>query len=232
MAGDDIVDAEWEEVPDNRGALHTPRSTQHQTAQSAPSRRRGEAIDRSPWFSLDFWRSLPWRNAVWLIGGLLILAGVWPSSDDNNSAAVSQEGQAAATPEADEAKQMLSEWSEAVTGKPSTIGFALIDGKGKPGEYCSSSTGTSLMNFGGRSLPAEHADMYTYFSWLPDKSDTGIVGFFTFDPAATELLGHDLIQGNVSTDRHHDIADKRFKVNVDGSGKVTIDGTLYHVCVL
>lgn len=232
MAGDDIVDAEWEEVPDNSGALHVSRTAPRESRQQTSSRRTDEAIDRSPWLSLDFWRSLPWRNAVWLIGGLLILAGVWPSSDDNNSATASQNAQPAATPDADDAKQMLSSWSQAVTGKPSTIGFALIDGGGKPGEFCSSSSGASMMNFGGRSLPPEHADMYTYFSWLPDKSDTGIVGFFTFDPAGGELLGHDLIQGNVATDRHYDIADKRFKVNPDGSGIITIDGTRYHVCVL
>lgn len=232
MAGDDIVDAEWEEVPDNRGAPHTPRSTQHQAAQPAPSRRRDETIDRSPWFSLDFWRSLPWRNCVWLIGGLLILAGVWPSSDDTNSAPASQDERPAAAPAAGSAEQMLSDWSQAVTGKPSTLGFALIDGKGKPGEFCSSSSGNSMMNFGGRSLPPENADLYTYFSWLPDKSNVAIAGSFSFDAGAGELLGHDLMKGNVVTDSHHGIPDMKMKVQADGSGKVTIDGTLYHVCVL
>jgi hypothetical protein len=89
-----------------------------------------------------------------------------------------------------------------------------------------------LMNFGGRSLPREHADMYTYFSWLPDKSDVGMVGFFSFDATAGELLGHDLIKGDVSTDVHDNIADIRLKVQTDGSGNVTIDGIRYHLCVL
>lgn len=31
MAGDDIVDAEWEEVADNRGALHVSKSAKGQT---------------------------------------------------------------------------------------------------------------------------------------------------------------------------------------------------------
>lgn len=232
MAGDDIVDAEWEEVPDNRGALHVSRSATGQPSKQASPCQAGEAIDRSPWLSLEFWRSLPWRNAVFFIAGLLVLAGVWPSTNGDNSASAPRQEQSATAPAEEGAQQMLSDWSQAVMGKPSTIGFTLIDGKGKPGEFCSSSLGTSMMNFGGRTLPPEHADMYTYFSWLPDKSDTGIVGFFTFDPASGELLGHDLIKGDVATDRHVEISNRTMKVQADGSGKVTIDGTRYHVCVL
>ncbi|MBB3941556.1 hypothetical protein GGR39_003236 [Novosphingobium fluoreni] len=246
MAGDDIVDAEWEEVPNHGGNLHVAKPS-HRSAQevkssaSQASGTRGHQPTVAPrQGSIGlFFRGL-WRVIVVVLGFmalLLIFVALVPApgsesgSADEGGTSANQSDQQAGAGDGD-AKQMLSDWSQAVTGKPSTIGFALIDGEGKPGEFCSSSTGNSLMNFGGRSLPPEHADMYTYFSWLPDKSDTGIVGFFTFDRAAGELLGHDLIQGNVATDRHHDIADKRFKVNPDGSGRVTIDGTRYHVCVL
>lgn len=236
MARDDIVDAEWEEVPDHGGNLHVAKPSQpsSQQARSSATQRGSTQAHRHGASGLAsvgrFFRGL-WRVAVVVLGFLAVLVIILffvPAPGSKPTDGKQPDPNAAV----DGAKQTLSEWSQAVTGQSNTTGFALIDGKGKPGEFCSSSMGNSLMNFGGRSLPPEHADMYTYFSWLPDKSGTGIGGFFSFDPAAGELLGHDLIKGNVATDRHHDIADIRFKVTLDGAGSVTIDRTRYHVCVL
>jgi hypothetical protein len=242
MAGHDIVDAEWDEVPDHGGNLHVARPTDRPAEQARHSTNPANQTPprRDTAYGLAdvrrFFRGL-WRAFLVLLGILVLLflffafvpaPEIDASSDDKGSPAATS----SAGPDDGGNKQMLSDWSQAVMGKPSAIGFALIDGVGKPGEFCSSSSGTSLMNFGGRSLPREHADMYTYFSWLPDKSDVGIVGFFSFDADARELLGHDLIKGNVSTDVHDNIADIRLKVQTDGSGNVTINGTRYHLCVL
>jgi len=230
MAGDDIIDAEWEEVPDHGGKLHVARTKP--TAKAAPrQRRRGsKSADASPWLSFDFWSSLPWRNAFLLIIVLLVLIAILPEDRDKDAASPTNSSTASAAVGAD--AQNVSSWSQAVIGKPSTLGFTLVDGGGKPGEFCNSSSGTSLMNFGGRTLPPEHADMYNYFGWLHANSNVGIVGFFRFDADAGELVAHDLIEGNTVTDRHHDIKDKRMKVAIEAPGIVDIDGTRYHVCVL
>lgn len=231
MAGDDIVDAEWEEVPDNRGALHVSRPAPRDTRQQASSRRTDEAIDRSPWLSLDFWRSLPWFKAIGLIVGLFVIAAILNPVDDGNQASSSQDGQPAVSSVDGDAKQMLSDWSEAVTGKASTIGFTLVTGKGKPGEFCSSSPNGSMMNFGGQTLKPSRAHEYDFFGWLPETGDIGTLGKFMFDADKSVLLGHHLIAGNINTHRHHDIADMEMKVDIKAPGIVAIDGKRYHVCV-
>jgi hypothetical protein len=187
MAGDEIVDAEWEEIPESNLAAQPPRLTTSHSQQADNSHHTSAAqVEASPWRSYAFWHDVVGRILV-VVGRIglaalgiivLLLVIVWLDPGDTHAPAAKQPASGAQTQAERQpnAKQMLSEWSEAVMGKPSTIGFALIDGKGKSGEFCSSSSGTSLMNFGGRSLPPEHADMYTYNAFakpLPNLSASG-----------------------------------------------------------
>tara|TARA_R110002167_G_scaffold175058_3_gene374225 strand:+ start:2360 stop:3055 length:696 start_codon:yes stop_codon:yes gene_type:complete len=229
MAGDDIVDAEWEEVPGNGGKVEMllPKLD---AKDPQSERRQAEDADRSAWLDFDFWRSLPWGKGLLIAAALLTLFAIMDSLtiEDGSTSAEPDDDQQDASPV--DTEQMLSDWSQFATGKASTAGFTLIDGEGKPGEFCNSATGASMMNFGNQTVA--NTQLYDFFSWLPDSGNVGIAGAFQFDATTGQLLAIRLIQGDMQTDRHQSIDDITMQVLPVAPGVVDIEGTRYHECVL
>jgi hypothetical protein len=124
MAGHDIVDAEWEEVPDHGGNLHVARPTdrpsgqaRHSTNPASPKPPRTAA----PYGLADvrrFFRGL-WRAFLVLLGILVLLflfLAFGPAPEINTSS--DDKGSSAAGPAKGSNKQMLNAPSQDLAGAP------------------------------------------------------------------------------------------------------------------
>lgn len=225
MAGDDIVDAEWEEVPGNDGKVEIYRPRPQ--AQEPPREpHKAAAAEHSPWLDTGFWQQLATAGGK-LVVHTLLLAGAFMGVLIGIAAWLGF-GTPAQIDSPVAAQQILSDWAQFVTGVASTDGFTLIDGEGEAGEFCSSATGASMMNFGNQVV--DNAQIYDFFSWLPESDSTVIAGAFQFDAEKGQLLLTQLIKGDLQTDKHRSIENIRMRVSRAAPGVVEIDGTRYHVC--
>jgi hypothetical protein len=247
MAGDDIVDAEWEEVPDHDGNLHVAKPADRPTEQArystnptSPPPPRREAAYGLADVGL-FFRGL-WRVVVVVLGVLALLVVLMilvpapeisssPGDDKDNtaSAPATQGEQPAAAPADGGAKQMLSDWSQKVTGKASSTGVVMVNGPGKRGEFCQNTKGDTLLRFGGMRASDTNEMLFDYFVEMHTGPGTELVGSFWYDPVDQRLQLNDLVE---ATKERSSVPDQQRAFEVVDQGVVTIGGTRYHVCVL
>lgn len=241
MSNDDLIDAEWEDVPDDRSP-HQPTSMPQQknklTARSAPP---GSDTASSPWQDRAFLHetvgtffSVVGRIAVIALGLIVLffLAIAWT---DRNSSGASDFNDAAAagqplTEQSIDAEEMLAAWSMAVTGRLDTSGFALINGSGKPREFCNNADGDSLLKFGGEQVAG--ANVYDFYAEFHGTTNSGSIGAFWYDPSGRTLLTRNQAVLSSKGERGKSVPDLMHEFETDGRGRATIDGTAYHVCTL
>lgn len=243
MSGDDIIDAEWEEVPEP-GSSHAAtgsghRSELHRVATASPLT---QDDDVSPWRSRAFWYDsaravvIGSRRITLTVIGIVavgFLVMVWTGAIDltepENSAG-------APSPQAgvqQHAQQMLRSWTELVTGQTDTSGFAMINGSGDPGDFCNNASGDTLLRFGGMTVGEDAAvPIFDFFAKFHGQTDSGVTGAFWYNAAEGTLLTRNTAEISNTGEKGESVADAVHTFEASGKGWATIDGTAYHVCTL
>jgi hypothetical protein len=241
MSGDDIIDAEWDDVPEERPAVEPARLTDAEQKQSYRPPQPSPERTGSPWRDGDFWRETA-RTILIAVGRMGAIALVlvvlfffiiaWANHDSSSASGSSEaalNGRARSGQQA-YAEDMLRSWSKEVTGQADASGFALVNGDGKPGDFCNNANGDRLLKFGGEQIAG--ANVYDFYSEFHGTTKSGIVGAFWYDPSEASLLTRN--QASVSSDgeRGKSVPDLVHQADTAGRGRATIDGTSYHVCTL
>lgn len=241
---DDIIDAEWDEVPDERPSPQQPRIS-HQGARK-PAEPEPTSTDgaTTPWRSRAFWHETVGTILI-VVGrigvialGLIVLFFLAIAWADHKSTGASDFADAAAgsQPPAEQsidAEQMLQNWSQAVTGRADAAGFAMVDGSGKPGDFCNNANGDTLMKFGGETTSINAGiNIYDFFAEFHGATNAGTIGAFWYDSTEGSLLVRNQAAVSSNGKKGKSLPDVSRQVETNGDGRATIDGTDYHVCTL
>ncbi|KHS45848.1 hypothetical protein [Novosphingobium subterraneum] len=202
---------------------------------NSESSRQGSAQRTSsePASTGGVWRDMPviGKVAVVLFGLFMFLIVIGMNSPD---AGETEGGDIGATSPAESgppADQMLADWSEFVTGESSSGPVALIDGSGKPGEFCNGSDGKVGMQF-GRAPSDTGLRISDYFYRSDVGRSTSYIGAFSFDPATKSLSALRLMKIRTGTDEGEDAPDMVMTVEQISPGVVSVDGAQFHACIL
>lgn len=241
MSGDDIIDAEWDEIPEER-PVHQPARLPDQ--RTGPSRRppppKPESAS-SPWQSRAFWHETVGTILI-VVGrigvitlGLVVLFFLVIAWADHKSSGASGLGETAAAGQSPaeqsmNAEQMLAAWSQAVTGRADASGLTLASGSGKSGDFCNNASGDTLLKFGGDQIAG--AEVYDFFAEYHGTTNSGTVGAFWYDPTDGSLVTRNEAFVDSNGERGKAMPDRVHEFDTDGRGHVTIDGTAYHACTL
>ncbi len=167
--------------------------------------------------------------------GLVVLFFLVIAWADHKSSGASGLGGTAAVgqPPAEQstnAEQMLSAWSQAVTGRPDASGLTLASGSGKSGDFCNNASGDTLLKFGGDQIAG--AEVYDFFAEYHGTTNSGTVDAFWYDPNDRSLVTRNQAVVDSNGERGKAVPDRVHEFDTDGRGRVTIDGTAYHLCTL
>jgi len=179
------------------------------------------------------WQDMPiiGKVAVVLFGLFMFVSVIGMNIPDPGETEGSDIGATSPAETAPSADQMLADWSEFVTGEPGNGPVALIDGSGKPGEFCSGSDGKIGMQF-GRATSDTGLRISDYFYWSDVGRSTSYIGAFSFDPATKRLSALRLMKVHTETDESEDVPDMVMTVEQISPGVVSVDGTQLHTCIL
>lgn len=181
-----------------------------------------------------WWSDMPIVGKIILIGLVCFLLLRMCAQDSGvESSDTSAADNAASTASASEPtpEQMLGQWSEFVTGETGGRQFAITDGDGKPGEFCSASEGMMGMRF-GRAPEGQGLQLFDYFYWSDAPRSRTYAGAFWFDKANRKLVARHLMQLRSDRDEGAPAADKTLDVAQVAPGVVSIDNTVFHICIL
>ncbi len=241
MSGDDIIDAEWDEVPEER-PVHEPVRLPHQ--RPGPSRQPPPPEPESassPWQNRAFWHetvgtilTVVGRIGVIALGLLVLffLAIAWADHRSSGDSGLDETAAAGQSPaeQSMNAEQMLAAWSQAVTGRADTSGLTLASGSGKSGDFCNNANGDTLLKFGGDQVAG--AEVYDFFAEYHATTNSGTVGAFWYDRNDGSLVTRNKAVVDSEVGRGKSVPDRVHEFDTDGRGHVTIDGTAYRVCTL
>ena len=177
-----------------------------------------------------WWSDMPLLGKIIAVGvGCFLLLAMCsaPSPEDDTAATSATEAAADTQLSAD---QMLSDWTEFVTGRAGTTGIALTDGTGKPGEFCSASDGKTLMTFGGKEIGSGAAQLYDHFFRF--TGDEEYVGAFWFERSSGKLQALRLVHKRSSDAEPQEASDFAMNVSQISPGMVEVDGATFHSCII
>ncbi|KQM14680.1 hypothetical protein [Novosphingobium sp. Leaf2] len=251
MSGDDIIDAEWEEVPDSnephRSSVRPPWSF------AAPDRRAHPHLPRKSFWQdtvVPYLKGLVYIVIIGVAGAyLFFLALALPAHRDHAPPEVASQSapqaadQPASQPVPDasptprqaqqDGEQMLRSWTETVTGQADASGFVLVDGSGKPGEFCNNSDGDTMLKFGGDTtsyIPG--ITIFDFFAEFHGTTESGTIGAFWYDPSDRSLITRNQVVVSRDGKKGDSVPDIVHAFDADGAGRATIDGTRFHVCTI
>jgi hypothetical protein len=181
-----------------------------------------------------WWRDVPIVGKfIFVALGLILLLSMCSHGDgspDDASASPAQAGQTAqATPSTED---MMSAWAGYALGERRTNVFPLVDGSGKPGEFCTSTNGKVTMIFGDRSPKAGVPQSFDQFARFDVATGMELRGRFWFDQANHKLTFRDLVRGRPFGSVSEPAKDMTVEVQPVAPGIVQIDGATFHYCVL
>lgn len=127
---------------------------------------------------------------------------------------------------------MITAWSLYTLGERRDKEFPLIDGPGKPGEFCSAAGGHAMLVFGDHSPKEGVAPFFDEFSKFDDRTGMELRGRFWFDQANNRLTLRNLMQDRPNGHDPHPVADMTLATEPAEPGVVRIDGTAFHYCVI
>jgi hypothetical protein len=181
-----------------------------------------------------WWRDLPIVGKfIFVALGLILLLSMCSHGDgapDDASASPAQVGQTAQV--APSAEDMMSAWAGYALGERRANEFPLVDGSGKPGEFCSSDNGQAMMVFGDRSPKVGVPQSFDQFSRFDVATGMELRGRFWFDQANRKLTFRDLVRGRPFGSDSEPAEDMTVEVQPVAPGIIQIDGTTFHYCVL
>lgn len=241
---DDIIDAEWDEVPDERPLPKRPGIADQGTRKPDHPQQTSTDSASTPWRSKAFWHEtvgtiliVVGRIGVIALGLIVLffLAIAW-ADHKNSGASDFTDAAAGSQPPAKQSidgKQMLQIWSQAVTGRADADGFTMVNGSGKPGDFCNNANGDTLMRFGGETTSGGAGiNIYDFFAEFHDATNAGTIGAFWYDPSDGSLLARNQAAVSSNGKKGKSLPDVSHQVETNGDGRATIDGTDYHVCTL
>lgn len=127
---------------------------------------------------------------------------------------------------------MISAWALYSLGERRDKEFPLIDGPGKPGEFCSGAGSHAMLVFGDHSPKEGVAPFFDEFSKFDDRTGMELRGRFWFDQANNRLTIRNLMQDRPNGHDPHPVTDMTLVTEPAEPGVVRIDGTAFHYCVI
>lgn len=243
MSGDDIIDAEWEEVPEPESSRAATRSGQgsnlHRVAPASPSI---DDDDVSAWRSKAFWYDLGKailigsRRTTLTVFGVVVVGFcvlVWAGVIDGTGSETVAGGSSPQLGAQNDAEQMLRGWTKVITGRDDATGFAMINGSGEPGDFCNNAGGDTLLRFGGMAVDGgAKVPVFDFFAEFHGGTQAGVIGAFWYGASEGTLLTRDTAKITDDGTKGEGVVDAVHRFDADGEGRATIDGTAYHVCTL
>lgn len=213
--------------------IETSEHSGHWSNSETSTRGSAQRTSSAPSSAGGVWRDMPviGKVAVVLFGLFMFVMVIGMNIPDPGETEGSDIGATSPAETAPSADQMLADWSEFVTGEPGNGPFALIDGSGKPGEFCNGSDGKVGMQF-GRAPSDKGLRIPDYFYWSDVGRSTSYIGAFSFDPATKRLSALRLMKMRTGTDEGEDAPDIVMTVEQISPGVVSVDGTQLHTCIL
>lgn len=218
----------WTGGPDDRTVHHEPQSG------------RAEYEDQTTPVHLSrggLWRDMPLMGKAILVAFVVVLllsmCSSGTSSPDNPASPASSDAGAAAEPAQAEAQAVLSDLTEFITGKPGSVDIAVTDGPGSVGEFCSATTGTTIMSFGGTKLDGKSTGVFDYFyAYKGSDGGTSTSGTFSFDRTAQQIIVRSVTRSKSGSEAQTSLPDLTMAIRQIEPGTVLIDGVTYHTCVI
>lgn len=184
-----------------------------------------------------WWRDMPLMGKIIIIGGAAILllnmcsSGTSTPSEDLNVASTGTSSPEETGPPSAEA--MLSDLNEFVSGKASATDIAVTDGSGEVGEFCSASTGSAILSFGGSKMDGKPTGVFDYFyAYKVADGGTSTSGDFRFDRAAQQITVRSVTGSKSGSKEQASLPDLTMSISQVAPGTVVIDGVTYHSCVI
>ncbi|SMC82659.1 hypothetical protein [Novosphingobium sp. B1] len=129
-------------------------------------------------------------------------------------------------------EQVLRELTEFITGRPGSTDIAITDGTGKVGEFCSSSSGGTVLSFGGTNLDGQKTGVYDYFyAYRSEDGGSSTSGTFTFDRAAGRIAITGVKESSKGS-KAEPQPDMSFNLSQISPGVVDVSGVTFHSCII
>jgi hypothetical protein len=186
-----------------------------------------------------WWRDLPPVGKVAIVGfACFLLLSVWMADGPSTAETESIDGSGNAPAEttataAPSGEQMLSKLTEFITGSPGTADIAITDGDGKVGEFCSASSGSNVLSFGGTHNDGKPTGVFDYYyEYRSAEGGMSNYGSYQFDHMSGTLSVHNVQHSRSGSKHTEPFPDLTMRLEQVSEGTVKVDGVSYHSCAI
>lgn len=130
-------------------------------------------------------------------------------------------------------QSMIALWARYAIGEQRDKEFALVDGPGKPGEFCANAPMGVMLVFGDRSPKEGVAPVFDEFSRFDANTGMELRGRFWFDMEHSRLTFRNLVRDRPMGNQGQPVPDITATTELGSdTGTVRIEGTAFHYCVI
>lgn len=182
----------------------------------------------------SWWQEIPLLGKIAVIGfGIFLLFGVLAANEAPSTATQPLTLENVGANSSPTPEQQLSDLAEFITGKVQAGDVAVTDGPGKVGEFCSASSGTKILTFGGSFMDGQQTGVYDYyFAYEPRQGGISTSGKFQFDRTTGRVSISGVSETKSGSKEGTPIPDMALTITQVSDGVVDVFGVIFHSCVI